>query len=151
MKLSILMLTSLLSCSIFAKSPLIVFSDLFNEADCVDEASIQFTEMSPQSFLFKTYYEAKKNQGEHFYKSISYTRNTQNEYFGYIIEALENGIEGYCMKPTKAVAALNYLVESFDKVEGIVIKEDDTGDDDSTTDFTIVMKDGSYTSIYFGN
>ncbi len=151
MKLSILILTGLLSSSVFAKSPLKIFSSLFNEANCVDESSIGLTRIDPKDFLYQAYYEAKENTDETDDIFISYARKTKTSYFKSIVDTFETGVEMYCMKPGKAIKALNYLVKSFNQVEGILLEDKDTGDDDSTTYFTIVMKDGSFTSLYFGN
>ncbi len=151
MKLSLAILLSSLSLSVFAKTPLLTFSSLFNDAECVDTISVKNTKIQPSRFLFKKYFKAKQESEGNQSVSISYARSKKTEYFTNIKHSFEAGTQGYCMNPSKAIDGFNYLVSYFDHIEGIIMIDKDTEDDDSTTNFTIIMKDGSYADIYFGN
>ncbi len=130
------------SSTVYSFSALEKFSSSFNAAECVDESIVENTVISPEDFLDDSYDEAYNNAGE----NTLVTDGVKN-----VISYLESSIEGYCNNPRKALKALSNLIKNFDEIEGMMVEFYETGDDDSTQNFLIVMKDGTYTSIYFGN
>ncbi len=127
----------------FSETPLTTFQKGFNYADCPDIAEIQETKSSAARY-FNDLVETSFSDVNDPY--VSYVWESKK-----VVESLLTDISSYCNRPQFAENALTSMLKNFDQIQGMLVRIRDTSDDDSTTYYTIVMKDGTYTSIYFSN
>jgi len=139
--------SSIVVCSAQSRvDPLQTFATKFLEAGCPDDASLRNVDdqSSPEQFLKKSLSTAQLRSQKDERISVE----TQVEKF---VEGFRNSSSSYCENPEIATSAMSEFLADLALVEGLVFEAKDTGDDDSTENFLIVMKGGTYSSIYFGN
>ena len=125
------------------ETPLGVFAKAFNKANCADEAQVKKTSVPPKEFIQKSYEEASDHANSQTTRVLKKSKD--------VVRNFEFSSLSFCEESQLAQNAFVELLESFDEIEGLMAKIVDTGDDDSVEIYTIVMKDGTYTTLYFGN
>ena len=139
MKIFVLFAIFLVSIQSVASTELADFANQFNLADCVDEAQVSSADGS-REVLYNIIEKAiRSDEGT----TITIKVDEGIDYF-------KNSTESYCDNALRAQRALEKLIKS-DNFEKLVAEIKDTGDDDSTESFIIMMKDGTHTSLRFGN